>query len=164
MTLLSTKFFYDYILGVWISSLSSHKFIIVTFKTFVFVWVRWTMFSRPMCILVVGGYWFRWTSHRWTNLNRWSISFLSIMIFQGTCQFFNCVSFSTIVYASLQVLLSLCLVYKSWNNIRSILLFCNNLCKLVFRRFANITILGAGLSTYVEVCLWVRVMIYWCFL
>ncbi len=121
-------------------------------------------FQGPMCILVVGGYWFHWTSHRWTNLNRWCISFLGIMIFQGTCQFVNCVSFSTIVCASLQVLLSSCLVYRSWNNIRSILLFCNNLCKLVFRRFANITILGAGLSTYVEVCLWVRVMIYWWFL
>jgi len=34
------------------------------------------------------------------------------MIFQGTCQFVSCTSFSTIVCASLQVLLNLCLVYS----------------------------------------------------
>ncbi len=135
MTLLSTKFLYKFILGVLISSLSSHKFIIITLRTFISVWKKWIGFWRPMCTLVVGGYEFRWTNQRWIDLNKWSIYFLGIMIFQWTCQFVSCISFNIVVCAGLQVLLSLCLVYRSWNNIRLILLFCSNLCEIVFRRF-----------------------------
>ncbi len=37
------------------------------------------------------------------------------------------------------------------------------MCKVVFRKLVDITILGVGFSTYAWVCLWFKVVIYCCF-
>jgi hypothetical protein len=99
------------------------------------VWRRWNVLWRPICIWWLVDTSFiapmrdgqTWRGHLFIFLALWFFKeFVNLLVAEVT---------------GLQVLLSLCLVYRSWNNTGSILLFYSNLCKqLVFRRFVNITI------------------------